>query len=546
MATRASRIALAGSNISSTGEVDADLLDNTDSSAFLSLDGNGRLGIGTANASHDLHMYKDGVNADNILKIENDQAGYGAVVIADANSNYANYQSITPTASWIVGQRGLGAGKFEIIDSTSSTLRRLVIDNAGNVGIGTTNPNSKLTVSAGSGGTILELNRSNTNSTGTVGAVSFTASDGHVVSAINVLGDGDNEGGDLQFRTTSSASGTNYYNDTDVRMTIKGGGNVGIGVTNPISKLDISSTGSSTNPTVSITTTSSYAFNHVINAFAPNLVAGEGNIIVVGRAGSPKNSGYIGYKYSGTPGSDDNIVSLGHWGSDWLFNVKGNGNVGIGTESPAYKLDVNGDINTNGYNVKLGGSNGLQIIGANGTGGWASEPGISTTNASEFRFHAGLGDMDVFVDGYVRADKGVKGAFIQFDGYTEFTLVSNGSSNTWSPSGLPGNVYVSASVFLSSMDVDQSDHYNVHFGPNAFTQQSWGDTHPSGANLPVTHAAYSNMGDSQGVYAGYYGTWGHAIFKTSSNGSIISAIQGTNAGSGVAIRIQGYWMESSS
>ena len=46
MATRASRIALAGSNISSTGEVDADLLDNTDSAAFLSLDGSGRLGIG--------------------------------------------------------------------------------------------------------------------------------------------------------------------------------------------------------------------------------------------------------------------------------------------------------------------------------------------------------------------------------------------------------------------------------------------------------------------------------------------------------------------
>ena len=48
MATKASRIALAGSNISSTGEVDADLLDNIDSAAFLSLDGDGRLGIGTA------------------------------------------------------------------------------------------------------------------------------------------------------------------------------------------------------------------------------------------------------------------------------------------------------------------------------------------------------------------------------------------------------------------------------------------------------------------------------------------------------------------
>jgi hypothetical protein len=56
MATKASRIALAGSNISSTGEVDADLLDNTDSSAFLSLDSNGRLGIGTANPTVKLHI----------------------------------------------------------------------------------------------------------------------------------------------------------------------------------------------------------------------------------------------------------------------------------------------------------------------------------------------------------------------------------------------------------------------------------------------------------------------------------------------------------
>ena len=56
MATKASRIALAGSNISSTGEVDADLLDNIDSAAFLSLDSNGRLGIGTDNPTVPLHI----------------------------------------------------------------------------------------------------------------------------------------------------------------------------------------------------------------------------------------------------------------------------------------------------------------------------------------------------------------------------------------------------------------------------------------------------------------------------------------------------------
>ena len=59
MATKASRIALAGSNISSTGEVDADLLDNIDSAAFLSLDGNGRLGIGTSSPISQLHVNKN-------------------------------------------------------------------------------------------------------------------------------------------------------------------------------------------------------------------------------------------------------------------------------------------------------------------------------------------------------------------------------------------------------------------------------------------------------------------------------------------------------
>ena len=66
MATKASRIALAGSNISSTGEVDADLLDNIDSAAFLSLDGNGRLGIGTSSPISQLHVNKNvaGHNTD--------------------------------------------------------------------------------------------------------------------------------------------------------------------------------------------------------------------------------------------------------------------------------------------------------------------------------------------------------------------------------------------------------------------------------------------------------------------------------------------------
>jgi len=152
--------------------------------------------------------------------------------------------------------------------------------------------------------------------------------------------------------------------------------NVGIGTSSPGAKLDISSTGISTSPTVNITTTTSSAYTHAMNAFAPNLTTSQGNILVIGRAGSTNNSGYIGYKYSGTPGSDDNIVSLGHWGNNWLLNVKGNGNVGIGTESPADKLDVQGA--DNGITIRaitanrpvlslINGSSAMLKISANGT-----------------------------------------------------------------------------------------------------------------------------------------------------------------------------------
>ena len=61
MATRASRLALAGSNISATGEVDADLLDNTDSTAFLSLNGSGFLGIGHGSPSAPIDVVTNSV-----------------------------------------------------------------------------------------------------------------------------------------------------------------------------------------------------------------------------------------------------------------------------------------------------------------------------------------------------------------------------------------------------------------------------------------------------------------------------------------------------
>ena len=72
------------------------------------------------------------------------------------------------------------------------------------------------------------------------------------------------------------------------------------------------------------------------------------NIFVIDVASSTKNSGYIGYKYSGTAGSNANVLTFGHWGSDNLMNIDGLGNVGIGDTTPSYKLDVAGTIRATG------------------------------------------------------------------------------------------------------------------------------------------------------------------------------------------------------
>jgi hypothetical protein len=127
-------------------------------------------------------------------------------------------------------------------------------------------------------------------------------------------------------------------------------GNVGIGTTSPGAKLAVNSTGTSATPVISLTNTSSSAFNHTINAFAPNLTAGENNIFIIGKEGNSKNAGYIGYTWN-ADADNSNVLTFGHWASDNLMNLTGDGKLGIGTTSPSQKLDVNGDIALKGTSV---------------------------------------------------------------------------------------------------------------------------------------------------------------------------------------------------
>ena len=108
---------------------------------------------------------------------------------------------------------------------SSDTAELFRITSVGHVGIGTTAVDSHLTLAAPSATARLELRRTNEAGGGSYGAINFTALDGHSVASIHVKGDGDGDdnGGDIVFRTTSDATSNDPYAITE-RLRIKSDG----------------------------------------------------------------------------------------------------------------------------------------------------------------------------------------------------------------------------------------------------------------------------------------------------------------------------------
>jgi hypothetical protein len=118
-------------------------------------------------------------------------------------------------------------------------------------------------------------------------------------------------------------------------------GKVGIGTTSPTSLLHLAGVGGDGAAFLRIAGTASDAFNWGSSVMYANLAATETAINLIGKAQSQYNSCYIGYRHV-SDGSASNMLSLGLYAADHLVNILGNGNVGIGTTSPANKLHVVG------------------------------------------------------------------------------------------------------------------------------------------------------------------------------------------------------------
>jgi hypothetical protein len=213
------------------------------------------------------------------------------------------------------------------IQFVSGGANRMLLNSSGNVGIGTTSPANLLTLKASVVAPIIDINRSG-GGQGKNSGILFRDQVNNEQAAIGTEGQNTN---DLQLLSTTAIR---FYTSSDLvlsneRMRITSGGNVGIGTTSPSERLHIVGSTRITDGQYFIYDTRTSAENR--------------NWVLI------SNANVFGdFAIRQSNAKDGNPLSAG---TDRIV-INPSGNVGIGTTSPAHRLDVNGLINsTNGISV---------------------------------------------------------------------------------------------------------------------------------------------------------------------------------------------------
>ena len=319
----------------------------------------GNVGIGTTSPVDYLHIRTNASVVDGGISIQPHQASAQAKI---------SFMQTGGNTTWSVGSYG---GNDNFVFSNGSALHSnpkvVIAPTSGNVGIGTSSPTTLLHLKstlgsvnpiqvdvAGNGG--IKINRTGAGS-GTAIFQVTTNGDAGIVA-------------DRNFGLTVNNAGTPNSNAFNVTSA----GNVGVGTTTPLFKMHL------------INNVNSAAENWIINLQNPNSEASlptAGIKFNVGDDMSAK-SGII-FKRTASFGRGDlyfinnNIPdsSVPTIASDTTMVIKSTGNIGIGTTSPSYKLDVSGSVrSTNGITVDSGAGSSnatINLVGRNsGSGSTAS------------------------------------------------------------------------------------------------------------------------------------------------------------------------------
>ena len=206
------------------------------------------IGIGTATPNSFLDVRGSAtfkITSPRILIEDNDNNGTASIWFRPQNASFNTRGAIDliSAGSGAAGEFRFSAGATggtgnaaHYMSFYTAALERMRIDNAGNVGIGTTSPSSQLEVS-GSGGTIIT-----TNSTNSTGYSSLLINSSGVLKGFFGYGTYLVTGGGLGIRTASGVPLSFSIGSATESMFINTSGNVGIGTTSPAAKLSVQGT----------------------------------------------------------------------------------------------------------------------------------------------------------------------------------------------------------------------------------------------------------------------------------------------------------------
>ena len=287
-------------------------------------DASGNVGIGTASPTRSLTIDKSGAafpSASNpSIRLNETSSGRAAIFELDSSQNLNIWNSDT------------GSGATRFYRGTGSGTLSMILNGSGNVGIGTSSPTSKLTVSNSSNGTTVDVAIANTYYlSGSIDeSVTFQGefyqddvAANRAAGYMRVTKTGDfsnnaNASANLVFATRNAGSITE-------KMRIDNAGNIGIGTSSPSYTLDVSTGGSSggvvDGARVFANASGAAESRLIFGTFAASTNAAIGAVTATGQLGSLKF-------YTATT----NVLSE-------KMRIDSSGNVGIGT-TPSFPLDV--------------------------------------------------------------------------------------------------------------------------------------------------------------------------------------------------------------
>ena len=276
-----------------------------------------RLGIGTTSPARDLHIVQNDDWAQ--VRLEGNSSGGAEIMMGDGTTESKGRIQYVNASNYM---------RFD-----TNQAERMRINSAGNVGIGTSSPAKTLHISAGVNASPTTFRIENTDTTIDTGqeanAIEFYTNDastnGTGVSA-KIAQVADNPGNqyDLAFSTYNTALAE--------AMRITNEGDVGIGTSSPTNKLHVLNAGTTAvsnaiaNSGVIIDGGSG---NAALNLISPDTSA---NYINFGDS-TDSNNGRIIYNHNNNAMTFDTSASE-------RMRIDSSGNVGIGTTSPNYLLDV--------------------------------------------------------------------------------------------------------------------------------------------------------------------------------------------------------------